>query len=277
MAHDFGSQEWVDCIQQALLRHTQRTLENLCLTYRCWELHQFATLGSVPLLFDQFSRLSFLKLSAILIFGEQHVMFQDGNDSDVPWDAEEAMRIYDCLLGVIPPRLQRLHLTEFMEIIKRERPTSLFADIVQAAPLQGFRELILMDTGPNKDSIEDVFMSSEALENATRIADACIRRDFEFELAMIRHNYYHDWLKERGWGMEGEVRWNCEGEDPSVQTAHFRWDFEFRKLVQVTSESDADQLRRPLLSKHETEGSEKSVGKMNSTGLKRFENIGLPS
>lgn len=245
MAHQMESQEWIDCIEQALLRHTQGTLENLCLTYRCWELHEFATFGSVPLCLDQFSRLSFLKISAILVFGELCVMFQEEDDPDMPWDAEEAERIYDGMIGSLPPRLQRLHITECMQIIKRERPTSLLVAVIQAAPLEGFRELSLVDAGPEKDSNGDMLIPSEVLEHSTRIANVCVRRDFDFELALYRHDYYDNWLTERGWGMEDEVGWNCEGEDPNVQTAYFKWNFKLREIKRRNSDFDAEEFRKP--------------------------------
>lgn len=223
MVQDTESQDWIAWIQDTLILHNQETLEELCLTYWCWELHIFRNMGAVPLRLNEFSGLMFLKISAILVFGEQDLFCGDVPEEYASqWIADESKRIHAEMIGALPPNLQRLHITECMEILKRESPDSILARVIRDAPLEGLRELNLMEAYPKNDSDdsnEEILIPSVAWEQATRIANACVRRDFDFELALYRQDYYDNWLTERGWGMEDEVRCNCEGEDPSVRTA----------------------------------------------------------
>ncbi|QDS75386.1 hypothetical protein FKW77_002713 [Venturia effusa] len=235
MGNVFERPEWINCILQALLTYSKGTLQNLCLTNR--------SMGPVFLCYNQFPHLSFLKLSAVLVFGERSTMFRDEDDPDRPWNAEEAKRIYVGMIGAFPLSLKRLHITECVEIIKRERPTSVFTDFILGVPLEGFLELNLIDAAPG-DSNGDVPIPSVVMKRAARIADACVRRDFEFELTMHRYDYY-DYRKAsgRGWGMQDEVRWNCEGEDLSEPTAYYTWNSERGEVEQLTNKFQAERCR----------------------------------
>jgi hypothetical protein len=148
--------------------------------------------GITPLQFDQFSNLTFLKISALLLFGEDDLMFGD-EERGREWTDAEGQRIQDSLISALPPNMQKFHVTECMQMIMLDNAAYLFARVVQDAPLERFHELHMIGAGYGDH------LSSEYIDFAAPITSACMHRGINFKLIILPLNYYfRDLPYERG-------------------------------------------------------------------------------
>jgi hypothetical protein len=52
-------------------------------------------------------------------------------------------------------------------------------------------------------------------------------------------DYYDNFLGERGWGMDEDVRWNYGGDDLDAEKIYYKWDSIRKDLVMLNGDDDA--------------------------------------
>jgi hypothetical protein len=220
-----------------VLNRAKDDLQNLCL-YDAWgKTSSDHTELFKPMHFSDFGNLRFMKISVWLLFGEQDLKGYEEDHIIATLDpsSRPAESVKSRLINAMPPTLQRLHVSDCTELLKRDQANAIFAAFVRDASLLGFKELVLYDVPADR-----LFLDHWKVR-ANDISSAAVGRGFTFSLLLYPDLYFEEEADyDRGWGMEGDVRWGSErGKNADAETECFEWNFEKGRLVNVKDEDDS--------------------------------------
>lgn len=231
---DRWSREDIIDLHLSLYNHCRHTIQNLSITCRWWDAKE-RTMSVPQLHFHSFEALTFLKISPVLLLGEEeHVWKRVDIDSDditmmfPVWQLVVARTIEN-----LPPSLQKLHITECIQVLRRDQAAAILASVIEKAPLTKFRELVLLGEIDNRSEYRRYLMQAEHV--AARTVHS---RGFDFTLQLLPCEYYYENPRSRGWGMEDEIRWAFDNDNFNADIEHWKWNKEIFHLSKVARDGE---------------------------------------